>query len=394
MRVVLAYSGGLDTSVILAWLREEHDAEVVTYTADVGQGEEVEEARVKALETGAVDAVVEDLRHEFVTEAVFPAIRAAAVYETEYLLGTSLARPIITRGLVKTARAHGADALAHGATGKGNDQVRFELSTAALAPDLRTIAPWREWDLKGRADLVAYARERGIPVPATKEEPYSVDANLMHTSYEGGVLEDPWSPPPKGIFRMTNDPEHAPDTGIELVIGLEAGNPVSVDGEPLEPVALLTRLNQIAGEHAVGRIDIVENRFVGIKSRGVYETPGGTVLHAARRGIESIVLDREVLHLRDRLAQDYARMVYNGFWFSPERVMLQQTMDRIQADVTGEARLVLYKGSMRLTGRRSPNSIYDEEVATFEADEVYDQADAEGFINLNALRIRGYGDGS
>jgi len=394
MRVVLAYSGGLDTSVILAWLREEHDAEVITYTADVGQGEEVEEARVKALETGAADAVVEDLRHEFVTEAVFPAIRAAAVYETEYLLGTSLARPIITRGLVKTARAHGADAIAHGATGKGNDQVRFELSTAALAPDLRTIAPWREWDLKGRADLVAYARERGIPVPATKEEPYSVDANLMHTSYEGGVLEDPWSPPPKGIFRMTNDPGHAPDTGVELVIGLEAGNPVSVDGEPLEPVALLTRLNQIAGEHAVGRIDIVENRFVGIKSRGVYETPGGTVLHAARRGIESIVLDREVLHLRDRLAQDYARMVYNGFWFSPERVMLQQTMDRIQADVTGEARLVLFKGSMRLTGRRSPNSIYDEEVATFEADEVYDQADAEGFINLNALRIRGYGDGS
>jgi len=394
MRVVLAYSGGLDTSVILAWLREEHDAEVVTYTADVGQGEEVEEARVKALETGAVDAVVEDLRHEFVTEAVFPAIRAAAVYETEYLLGTSLARPIITRGLVKTARAHGADAIAHGATGKGNDQVRFELSTAALAPELRTIAPWREWDLKGRADLVEYARERGIPVPATKEEPYSVDANLMHTSYEGGVLEDPWSPPPKGIFRMTNDPEHAPDTGVELVVGLEAGNPVSVNGEPLEPVALLTRLNQIAGEHAVGRIDIVENRFVGIKSRGVYETPGGTVLHAARRGIESIVLDREVLHLRDRLAQDYARMVYNGFWFSPERVMLQRTMDRIQADVTGEARLVLYKGSMRLTGRRSPNSIYDEEVATFEADEVYDQADAEGFINLNALRIRGYGDGS
>ena len=394
MRVVLAYSGGLDTSVILAWLREEHDAEVVTYTADVGQGEEVEEARVKALETGAVHAVVEDLRHEFVTEAVFPAIRAAAVYETEYLLGTSLARPIITRGLVNTARAHGADAIAHGATGKGNDQVRFELSTAALAPELRTIAPWREWEMKGRADLVAYARERGIPVPATKEEPYSVDANLMHTSYEGGVLEDPWSAPPKGIFRMTNDPEHAPDTGVEVVVGLEGGTPVSVDGERLEPVPLLSRLNQIAGEHGVGRIDIVENRFVGIKSRGVYETPGGTVLHAARRGIESIVLDREVLHLRDRLALDYARMVYNGFWFSPERVMLQQTMDGIQADVTGEARLVLYKGSMRLTGRRSPNSIYDEEVATFEADEVYDQADAEGFINLNALRIRGYGDGS
>jgi argininosuccinate synthase len=394
MKVVLAYSGGLDTSVILAWLREEYDAEVVTYTADVGQGEEVEEARVKALETGAVDAVVGDLRHEFVTEAVFPAIRAAAVYETEYLLGTSLARPIITKGLVTTAREHDADAIAHGATGKGNDQVRFELSTAALAPELRTIAPWREWDLKGRADLVAYARERGIPVPATKEEPYSVDANLMHTSYEGGVLEDPWSPPPKGIFRMTNDPQHTPDAGVEIVVGFDSGNPVSVDGERLEPVPLLTRLNEIAGEHGVGRIDIVENRFVGIKSRGVYETPGGTVLHAARRGIESIVLDREVLHLRDRLAQDYARIVYNGFWFSPERVMLQRTMDDIQSAVTGEARLSLYKGSLRMNGRRSPNSIYDEEVATFEADDVYDQADAEGFINLNGLRIRGFGDGS
>jgi len=394
MKVVLAYSGGLDTSVILAWLREEYQAEVVTYTADVGQGEEVEEARVKALETGAADAVVDDLRHAFVTEAVFPALRAAAVYETEYLLGTSLARPIITMGLVATARAHDADAIAHGATGKGNDQVRFELSTAALAPELKTIAPWREWDLKGRADLVSYARHRGIPVPATKEEPYSVDANLLHTSYEGGVLEDPWSPPPKGIFRMTNDAQHAPDTGAEVLVGFESGSPVSVDGERLEPVALLSRLNQIAGEHGVGRIDIVENRFVGIKSRGVYETPGGTVLHAARRGIESLVLDREVLHLRDRLALDYARIVYNGFWFSPERVALQRTMDDIQSEVSGEARLSLYKGSMRLTGRRSPNSIYDEDIATFEADDVYDQADAEGFINLNALRIRGYGDGS
>ena len=394
MRVVLAYSGGLDTSVILAWLREEYEADVITYTADVGQGEEVEEARVKALETGAVEAVVGDLRHEFVTEAVFPAIRAAAVYESEYLLGTSLARPIITKGLVDTAREHGADAIAHGATGKGNDQVRFELSTAALAPELRTIAPWREWDLNGRADLVAYARERGIPVPATKEEPYSVDANLLHTSYEGGVLEDPWSPPPKGIFRMTNDAHHAPDAGAEVLVGFESGTPVSVDGKRLDPVALLTLLNQIAGENGVGRIDIVENRFVGIKSRGVYETPGGTVLHAARRGIESIVLDREVLHLRDRLSLDYARMVYNGFWFSPERVTLQRTMDDIQSDVTGEARLTLYKGSLRLTGRRSPNSIYDEDVATFEADDVYDQADAEGFINLNGLRIRGYGDGS
>lgn len=394
MKVVLAYSGGLDTSVILAWLRERYDADVVTYTADVGQGEEVEEARVKALETGAVAAVVGDLRHEFVTEAVFPAIRAAAIYETEYLLGTSLARPIITKGLVATARAHDADAIAHGATGKGNDQVRFELSTAALAPELRTIAPWREWELNGRADLVAYARERGIPVPATKEEPYSVDANLLHTSYEGGVLEDPWSAPPKGIFRMTNDAVHTPEQPRELIVGLEAGTPVSVDGEAMEPVALLTLLNEVAGEHGVGRIDIVENRFVGIKSRGVYETPGGTVLHKARRAVESIVLDREVMHMRDELALRYARVVYNGFWYSPERQMLQATMDRIQEPVTGEARMVLYRGSVTTTGRRSPNSIYDEDVATFEADDVYDQADAEGFINLNALRIKGFGDGS
>lgn len=392
MKVVLAYSGGLDTSVILAWLREEYDAEVVTYTADVGQGEEVEEARVKALETGATAAVVGDLRAEFVTDAVFPALRAAAVYETEYLLGTSLARPIITRGLVQAAREHGADAIAHGATGKGNDQVRFELSTAALAPDLRTIAPWREWKLNGRADLVAYAGARGIPTPVTDESPYSMDANLFHISYEGGVLEDPWAAPPKGMFRMTTDPEDAPDTPREVVVGLESGNPVSVDGERMDPVSLLTHFNEVAGANGVGRIDIVENRFVGIKSRGVYETPGGTVLHAARRAIESLVLDREVLHMRDDLAARYARMVYNGFWYSPERETLQATMDQIQAAVTGEARLVLYKGSVRITGRRSPHSIYDADVATFEADDVYDQADARGFINLNALRIRGYGE--
>ena len=394
MRVVLAYSGGLDTSVILAWLREEYDAEVVAYTADVGQGEEVEEARVKALDTGAVDAVVGDLRQQFVTDAVFPALRAAAVYETEYLLGTSLARPIITRGLVETARAHDADAIAHGATGKGNDQVRFELSTAALAPDLKTIAPWREWKLKGRADLVDYAAARGIPTPVTEESPYSMDANLFHISYEGGVLEDPWAGPPKGMFRMTTDPEDAPDEPREVLVGFESGNPVSVDGERMSPVDLLTRLNEVAGANGVGRIDIVENRFVGIKSRGVYETPGGTVLHAARRAVESIVLDREVLHMRDDLASQYARIVYNGFWYSPERTTLQATMDRIQERVTGEARLVLYKGSVTITGRRSPNTIYDEDVATFEADDVYDQADAKGFINLNALRIRGFGDGS
>ncbi|HEX6286667.1 MAG TPA: argininosuccinate synthase [Acidimicrobiia bacterium] len=392
MKVVLAYSGGLDTSVILAWLREEYQADVVTYTADVGQGEEVEEARAKALDTGAVEAVVGDLKEEFVTDAVFPALRAAAVYETEYLLGTSLARPIITKGLVDTARSHGADAIAHGATGKGNDQVRFELSTAALAPELKTIAPWREWKMGGRADLVAYAEARGIPTPVTKESPYSMDANLYHISYEGGVLEDPWTPPPDGMFRLTTDPEDATDEPREAVIGFQSGNPVSVDGEMLDPVTLLTRLNEMAGAHGVGRIDIVENRFVGIKSRGVYETPGGTVLHAARRAIESIVLDREVLHLRDDLAPRYARIVYNGFWYSPERRTLQATMDRIQSAVTGEARLTLYKGSVTVTGRRSPNSIYSEDIATFEADDVYDQSDAKGFINLNALRIRGFGD--
>ena len=394
MKIVLAYSGGLDTSVILAWLREEYHAEVIAYTADVGQGEEVAEAEAKAIATGAVAAVVDDRRESFVKDAVYPAVRAAAVYESEYLLGTSLARPIITQGLVETARAHGADAIAHGATGKGNDQVRFELTAAALAPELRTIAPWREWKLRGRSDLIAYAEARGIPVPVTREAPYSMDANLFHISYEGGVLEDPWMAPPPEMFRRTVDPEKAPDQPEEVTIGLEAGTPASVNGEALGSVDLLTRLNQIAGAHGIGRIDIVENRFVGIKSRGVYETPGGTVLHKARRAVEAIVLDREVLHLRDSLVGRYATIVYNGFWFSPERLALQKMMDSIQAPVTGEARLLLYKGSVRTLGRRSPNSAYDPEVATFEAEDVYRQADAEGFINLNALRIRGFGEGN
>ena len=394
MKVVLAYSGGLDTSVILAWLIEEYDAEVIAYTADVGQGAEVAEAAEKALATGAAVGVVDDLKEAFVTQAVFPAVRAGAVYEGEYLLGTSLARPIITQGLVATAREHGADAIAHGATGKGNDQVRFELSAAALAPDLANIAPWREWDLKGRSDLIAYAESRGIPVPVTREAPYSMDANLFHISYEGGVLEDPWVAPPQGMFRMTVDPEEGPDEPRELIVGFKRGTPVSVDGELYAPVELLTRLNEIAGSHGVGRVDIVENRFVGIKSRGVYETPGGTVLHVARQAIESVTLDRELLHLREDLSRRYATIVYNGFWFSPERTALQDVMDSIQRPVTGEARLVLYKGTARVVGRRSPNSLYREDTATFEADEVYDQADATGFINLNALRIRGFGTGS
>ena len=389
LKVVLAYSGGLDTSVILAWLKEEYDAEVIAYTADVGQGAEVAEAKRKAMETGAADAVVEDLTYRFVTGAIFPALRAAAVYEGSYLLGTSLARPIIAEGLVGTARATGADAIAHGATGKGNDQVRFELSVAALAPELRVIAPWREWDLKGRADLMDYAEQRGIPVPVTKESPYSMDANLFHISYEGGILEDPWEAPPKDLFQLTVNPTEAPNEPEEVTIGFSEGDPVSINDQALEPVELLKEANRLAGRHGVGRVDLVENRFVGIKSRGVYETPGGTILHLAHRAVESLTLDREVLHLRDQLIPQYAGMVYNGFWFSPERKALQAYIDEVQVAVTGEARLVLYKGNALVTGRRSPNSLYDPESATFEADEVYRQADAAGFININALRIRG-----
>ena len=393
MKVVLAYSGGLDTSVILAWLIEEKGAQVVTYTADVGQGEEVEEARAKALATGAVEAIVEDLREEFVSDAVFPAIRASAVYEWYYLLGTSLARPIITRGLMRAVKAVGADAIAHGATGKGNDQVRFELSAFALDPGIKVIAPWREWKLRGRADLMDYARERGIPVPVTAEKPYSTDANLLHVSYEGGVLEDPWVSPPAGMFRMTVDPETAPDEAETVTVVFSAGNPVAINGHQLEPVPLLTEANRLAGRNGVGRVDIVENRFVGIKSRGVYETPGGTLLHHAHRAVESITLDREVAHLRDELIPRYSEMVYNGFWFAPERRALQAFMDDVQKRVNGEARLRLYKGSVAIEGRRSEKyDLYDQATATFEQDDVYDQADAGGFIRLNALRLRRIGE--
>lgn len=393
MRVVLAYSGGLDTSVILAWLIEEKGAEVVTYTADVGQGDEVEEAREKALATGAVEAVVEDLREEFVRDAVFPALRASAVYEWYYLLGTSLARPIITRGIMRTVKAVGADAVAHGATGKGNDQVRFELSAYAIDPDIKIIAPWREWKLRGRADLVEYAATREIPIPVTPEKPYSVDANLLHVSYEGGVLEDPWVAPPPGMFRMTTDPEDAPDSPEFVEVSFAEGNPVAINGIDLPPVGILTRANEIAGLHGVGRVDIVENRFVGIKSRGVYETPGGTLLHHAHRAVESITLDREVAHLRDELVPRYAEMVYNGFWFSPERRALQAFMDDVQRRVNGDARLKLFKGSAMIEGRRSEkHDLYDHAIATFEEDDVYDQADAAGFIRLNALRLRRLGE--
>ncbi len=387
-RVVLAYSGGLDTSVILRWLIERYRCEVVAFCADLGQGEELLSIRDKALRTGAQGVHIVDLREEFVRDFVFPMLRASAVYEGSYLLGTSIARPLIAKAQVEIALKEGADAVAHGATGKGNDQVRFELTYAALAPHLRVIAPWREWDLDSRTALIDFARRHDIPVPVTTERPYSTDRNLFHISYEGGVLEDPWMAPPDKMFLLTNAPEAAPDVPIEVLLEFESGNPVAVDGRRLGPVALLERLNRIGGEHGIGRVDLVENRFVGMKSRGVYETPGGTILMIARRALESITLDREVLHLRDGLVPRYAEMIYYGFWFSPERQALQGLMDECVRDVTGTVRLTLYKGNVTVTGRRSPRSLYRTDFATFEADTVYRQRDAEGFINLNALRLR------
>jgi argininosuccinate synthase len=388
-KVVLAYSGGLDTSVILAWLREEHGYEVVAYCADVGQGEDLAEVKRKAMATGAVDCIVDDLRTEFVRDFCLPMLRANAIYEGTYLLGTSIARPVIAKGLVDATRRTDAVAISHGATGKGNDQVRFELTALALEPGLRIVAPWREWNLRSRSDCIAYAKERRIPIEVTAEKPYSMDANLFHISYEGGVLEDPWAAPDPGMFRWTTDPREAPDTPREVVIGYEAGNPVSVDGDRFsDPAALLTRLNELAAEHGVGRVDIVENRFVGMKSRGVYETPGGTLLHLAHRAVESITVDREALRIRDALIPDYARAVYQGFWFAPEREAMQALIDEVQKPVTGEARLQLFKGAAQVTGRRSPHTLYDPAFATFEEDAVYDQGDATGFIRLNALRLR------
>ena len=391
-KVVLAYSGGLDTSVILRWIQERYGAAVVTYTGDVGQGEaEIATARRMAAATGAAEVLVEDLRHEFVEDYVFPALRANAVYEWYYLLGTALARPVIAKGLVRAAERVGADFIAHGATGKGNDQVRFELGAYALKPDIKVIAPWREWDLKGRKDLLAYAREHGIDAPGatTEAPPFSMDANLMHISYEGGVLEDPWAAPPAGMYRMTVDPEEAPDEPERVTVAYRRGKPVAVDGEELAPVELVARLNELAGRHGVGRVDVVENRYLGMKSRGCYETPGVTLLHHAHRAVESITLDRELHHLRDELIPRYAEMVYNGLWFSPEREALQSFMDSVQARVNGEARLKLFKGHCVIEGRRSAtHTLYDEATATFEADEVYDQKDATGFIRLRALRLR------
>jgi argininosuccinate synthase len=387
-KIVLAYSGGLDTSVILKWLAERYQAEVVAFAADLGQGEELEEVRGKAADTGASEIFIDDLQEEFVRDYVFPAFRAGALYESQYLLGTSLARPLIAKRQVEIARQTGAQAVAHGATGKGNDQVRFELTYQALAPELAIIAPWREWELNSREALIAYAKEHGIPVPVTKDKPYSSDRNLLHISFEGGVLEDPWAAPPEDMFLLSVSPEDAPDAPEELTLDFEAGDPVAVDGEPLSPARLLARLNELGGRHGVGRVDMVENRYVGMKSRGVYETPGGTVLRQAHLALESLCLDREVLRLRDSLLTNYSELVYYGYWFSPEMELLQSFMDQAQAPVSGQVRLKLYKGGVTVLGRRSPNSLYRPDFATFEADTVYDQADAAGFIRLSGLRLR------
>jgi len=389
-RVCLAYSGGLDTSVILKWLIEHYDCEVVAYCADIGQEEELSGLPDKAKATGAADCVVVDAREEFVRDFVFPAIQGCAVYEGSYLLGTSLARPLIAKHQIEVARATGCDAVAHGATGKGNDQVRFELTYRALAPELGVIAPWREWELRSRSDCIRYAEKHGIPITATKAKPYSMDRNAMHISYEGGILEDPWRAPTDDMFIWTRSAQDAPNQPVEVLIGFEKGIPISIDGERLGPFALLDRLNKIAGAHGVGRVDLVENRCVGMKSRGVYETPGGTVLHAAHRAVESLTLDREVMHERDRLSPRFAELIYNGFWFSPELEFLRVAIDASQENVTGEARLKLYKGSARVTGRRSPVSLYSEALSSFEdavPQSAYDPADATGFIRLQGLRL-------
>jgi argininosuccinate synthase len=387
-KIVLAYSGGLDTSVMLHWLKERYDCEVVCYCADVGQGEEMEGLEAKALATGASRLYIEDLREEFVRDYVWTAVKANAIYEGVYLMGTSLARPVIAKRQIEIARQEGAAAVAHGATGKGNDQVRFELTYYALQPDIKVIAPWRDWEFKGRTDLIAYAEAYGIPVSATIDKPYSTDRNLMHVSYEGGILEDPWTEAPENIFQLTRSAEQAREEAEYIEIGFQHGEPVSINSEHLDPVALLSRLNEIGGEHGIGRVDLVENRFVGMKSRGVYETPGVTILQTAHRALESITLDREVMHLRDSLGVKFAECVYYGFWFAPEFELLRKMIDETQKNVTGDVRLKLYRGNTIVVGRRSLHSLYDENVATFEADTVYNQRDAEGFIKLNALRLR------
>jgi argininosuccinate synthase len=392
-RVVLAYSGGLDTSVILKWLQETYGCEVITFTADLGQGEEVEPARAKAEAMGVKQIFIEDLREEFVRDYVFPMFRANTLYEGEYLLGTSIARPLIARRLVEIANETGADAIAHGATGKGNDQVRFELGAYALKPGIRVIAPWREWELTSRERLMAYAEQHGIPVDFAKQgkkSPYSMDANLLHISYEGGPLEDPWTEAEEDMWRWTTSPERAPDASTVVEIGFERGDPVTLNGMPLTPAQLLAELNLLGGKNGIGRLDLVENRYVGMKSRGCYETPGGTILLKARRALESLTLDREVAHLKDELMPRYASLIYNGYWWSPERRMLQAAIDQTQSVVNGSVRLRLYKGNVIVAGRRSENdSLFDDAIATFEEDAgAFDQKDAAGFIKLNALRLR------
>jgi len=389
-KIVLAYSGGLDTSVILKWLQDTYRCEIVTFTADLGQGEELEPVRSKAEMLGVKEIYIDDLREEFVRDFVFPMLRGNALYEGMYLLGTAIARPLIAKRQIEIAKQVGADAVAHGATGKGNDQVRFELGYYALKPDIKVIAPWREWNLDSRSKLISYAEKNQIPVPKDKggEAPYSTDANLLHISFEGKALEDPWIEPDEDMFTRTISPENAPNKPTIIEISFAAGDPVAINGKPLSPAAILTQLNDYAGANGIGRIDIVENRFIGMKSRGVYETPGGTILLAARRAIESLTLDRGALHLKDEIMPRYAELIYNGFWFAPERKMLQAAIDSSQQYVDGTVRLKLYKGNVIVLGRKSSNSLYDKDVVTFEADTVYDQRDAEGFIKLNALRLK------
>jgi argininosuccinate synthase len=387
-KVVLAYSGGLDTSVIIRWLIERYRCEVIAFCADVGQGEDLGAVAEKAKKTGASKVVITDLKEVFSKEYLFPMLRANAVYEGSYLLGTSIARPLIAKAQMEVAKKERADAVSHGATGKGNDQVRFELTYLSIDPSIQIIAPWRDWEFTSRSELIAYSHQHGIPVTATLEKPYSIDRNLFHVSYEGGILEDPWAEPPESMFTFTTSPQKAPNEPQYVEIGFVDGNPVSIDGKKYSPAKLISELNRIGGEHGVGRVDLVENRYVGIKSRGVYETPGGTLLHAAHRAIESLTLDREVLHLRDSLIPQYARLVYYGYWFSPERELMQRLIDGAQEGVTGTARLKLYKGSVTVAGRKSPRSLYRQEISTFEKDTVYIPKEAEGFIRLNALRLK------
>ena len=387
-KTVLAYSGGLDTSVAIKWLKDTYGCEVIAFCADLGQGENIRAIKRKALKTGASKVYVTDLKEEFAKDYVLPMLRGNAVYEGAYLLGTSIARPLIAKKQIEIARKEKADSVSHGATGKGNDQVRFELTYYALKPDIKVIAPWREWPFDSRSSLIKYAKKHRIPVTATGQKPYSIDRNLFHISYEGGILEDPWTEPPKGMYELTVPYEKAPDKTTYIVIGFKNGDPVSLNGQTLSPAVMLKRLNSIGGKNGIGRVDIVENRFVGMKSRGVYETPGGTILHIAHRAIESITLDREIMHLRDSLIPKYSELIYYGYWFSPERQTLQNFIDNTQKGVTGSVKLRLYKGNCMVVGRKSPKSLYNPALATFEAEKIYNQKDAEGFIKLNALRLK------